>query len=253
MSNTEEFSTDKNRLSENERSFLELAMSLDHGTPLFKIRHFVGDSQITAYAKFKQIMLELRSREEIIEQVLVTIETNRAQIELARENLESADSPAKTKLAQLELTSTINDLMKTERRLEMAYSERDKFLTVLKEMYETGEAILPDGTDLRDAVQDEYMSEFLEAEHWKYRLGKQAALDIIAYGNIGTGNLEAISMMSEKQAAETLSLALSWSHGVKSALGSIEEKVLEGIRSGSILPTMKIERQSSPIPDQLEK
>jgi len=62
MSNTEEFSTDKNRLSENERSFLELAMSLDHGTPLFKIRHFVGDSQITAYAKFKQIMLELRSR-----------------------------------------------------------------------------------------------------------------------------------------------------------------------------------------------
>lgn len=183
----------------------------------------------------------------------MTIETNRAQIELARENLESADSPAKTKLAQLELTSTINDLMKTERRLEMAYSERDKFLTVLKEMYETGEAILPDGTDLRDAVQDEYMSEFLEAEHWKYRLGKQAALDIIAYGNIGTGNLEAISMMSEKQAAETLSLALSWSHGVKSALGSIEEKVLEGIRSGSILPTMKIERQSSPIPDQLEK
>lgn len=253
MKELNDFSTDKSNLSENDKSFVDLAMSLDHGTPLFKVRHFIGDSQVTAYAKFKQIMLELRSREEVIEQAMVSVEKYKAEVELALENIEAAESPARKKLAELEYVSSQNDLLKTERRLKMAYDERDKFLSILHEMYETGEAILPDGTDLRDAVQDEYMSEFLEAEHWKYRLGKQAALDIIAYGNIGTGNLEAISMLNEDQAAETLTLALSWSHGVKAALGSMEQKVIEGINTGSILPTFKIDKQATPDNNQLEK
>lgn len=253
MKDLESFSASRENLSENDKSFLDLAMSLDHGTPLFKVRHFVGDSQVTAYAKYKQIMLELKSREEVLEQAMVSVEKYEAEVEVAKENIELAETPARKRLANLELISAQNDLLKTKRRLEMAYKERDKFLAILHEMYESGEAILPDGTDLRDAIQDEYMSEFLEAEYWTYRLGKQAALDIIAYGNIGTGNLEAISMLNEEQAAETLTLALSWSHGVKSALGSMEQKVLEGINSGNILPTFKIEKQDTPKTSQLEK
>ena len=78
MSNDYEFATDKSGLSERNLELLQLAVDTDHGTPLFKIRHFVGDAQITSYAKYKQILLELRAREEIIEQTLVTIEKNKA-------------------------------------------------------------------------------------------------------------------------------------------------------------------------------
>lgn len=66
--------TDTSTLSARERELLELSLATDYGTPLYKIRHFVGDAQITRYAKYKQLMLELRAREEIIEQTLVTIE-----------------------------------------------------------------------------------------------------------------------------------------------------------------------------------
>lgn len=240
------FVTDKSGLSERNAELLDLAIATDHGTPLFKIRHFVGDAQITPYAKYKQMLLELRAREEIIEQTLVTIEKNKALIELAQETFEAADSPAKKKLATLDLVSNQNDLLKTERRLKMAYAERQHFLDVMDEMYETGEAFLPDGTDMREAITDESLGERLEAEHWVYRLAKQAALDIMAYGHVGTGNLEAISMMDEARAKDTLSLAIAYSHGVKSALGTLEEQVMAGITAGEITSTMKIEHQKAP-------
>jgi hypothetical protein len=239
------FKTDKTSLTSRDKELLDLAMSIDHGTPLYKARHFVGDAQITAYAKYKQMMLELRSREEIIEQTQVAIAKNQALIELAIEQRELATSPAQIKLADLEIITNQNDAAKTERRLKMAYKERDQYITVLKEMYDSGEAFLPDGTDLKEAMLNEELGEKLEAEHWTYRLGKQAALDIIAYGHVGTGNLEAISMMSEAQAAQTLQLAIQWSHTVKSALGVLEQDVLKNLNDGNLPITTKIEKQEA--------
>ena len=238
--------TDTSMLSENEKSLLQLAMATDHGTPLFKIRHFVGDAQITRYAKYKQLMLELRSREEIIEQTLVTLEKNKAHIEEVEEMILQTTSAATRKKLEWDLTSHINDVAKTQRRLQMAYRERGHFLEILKEMYANGEAYLEDGTDMRKALIDDELGERLEAEHWTYRLGKQAALDLIAYGHIGTGNLEAISMMSEDQAVKTLQLAMTYSHSVKKALGTMEQTIIQAIESGHVNTTTKIENQETP-------
>lgn len=238
--------TDTSTLSARERELLELSLATDYGTPLYKIRHFVGDAQITRYAKYKQLMLELRAREEIIEQTLVTIEKNKAHIEEVKELILAAETSAARKKLEWDLTSNVNDLAKTERRLAMAYKERGHFLRVLNEMYETGEAYLDDGTDLKMALIDDDLGEELEAEHWVYRLGKQAALDLIAYGHIGVGNFEAISMMSEEQAVKTLQLAITWSHSVKTALGMMESTIISAIESGNINTTTKIEDQVMP-------
>lgn len=238
--------TDTSMLSETEKDLLTLAMATDHGTPLFKIRHFVGDAQITRYAKYKQLMLELRSREEIIEQTLVTIEKNKAHIEEVKELIADAPTEAAARKLHWDLTSHVNDLAKTQRRLQMAYRERGHFFEVLREMYESGEAYLEDGTDMRQAMVDDELAERLEAEHWTYRLGKQAALDLIAYGHIGTGNLEAISMMSEAQAVKTLQLAMTYSHTVKKELGLMEQTIIEAIESGRVNRTIDIEKQETP-------
>lgn len=238
--------TDTSTLSEKEKSVLDLAMQVEHGTPMFKIRHFVGDAQITRYAKYKQLLLEIRAREEVIEQTLVTLEKNKAHIEEVKEMIEHSKSTATRKKLEWDLTSHINDVAKTERRLAMAYKERGYFLKALTEMYETGEAYLEDGTDLHKAMTDERLIEQLEAEHWTYRLGKQAALDLIAYGHIGTGNLEAISMMTEEQAVRTLQLAMTYSHSVKKALGTMEQTIIDAIENGQINSTTKIENQETP-------
>lgn len=214
-------------LSEEEKSHIDLALELDHGQPYFKVKHFIGDAQVTAYAKYKQLMLELRSREEIIENFLMNIAKQEATIEVIEEEIKEITSPAKLKLKEFELITNKNDLIKIHRRLKQAYEDRQNFLNAINDMYITGEAILPDGTDLKDAVRDPVKSHQLETEHWKARLGKQAALDIIAMGRIGTGNMEAISMMQEEDAVAALNVALDWSTRVNSAIGQIENETVK--------------------------
>ena len=75
------------------------------------------------------------------------------------------------------------------------------------------------------------MSHELETQHWRQRLGKQAALDIIAMGRIGTGNMEAISQMDEEDAVSALTIAMDWSTRVNKALGQIENNVIQEIES----------------------
>ena len=42
-------------------------------------------------------------------------------------------------------------------------------------------------------------------------MGKQAAMDIISYGRIGSGNMESISMMPEKDQVQALQIAVRFS------------------------------------------
>jgi hypothetical protein len=184
--------------------------------------------------------------EEIIEQTLVTLEKNKAHVDECKEKIIYTESPATKRSLEWDLTSHVNDVAKTERRLKMAYKERDNFLKILNEMYETGEAYLSDGRDMKDSLFDEELSEQLEAEHWVLRLGKQAALDLISYGHIGTGNLEAISMLDEETAIKTLRLAMTYSHTVKKSLGIMEQSIIEAIESGQIPHSLDIEKQNKP-------
>lgn len=238
--------TDISNLSEQERDYVHLALQSDFGTPLFKIRHFVGDSQITKYSKYKQLLLELRAREEALEQLLVSIEKAKAVIEQIKEKISKEENEANKKVLLWDLTSNINDLAKTERRLKMTYKERGYYITILNEMYQTGEAYLEDGTDLKQAMLDDELSEKLEAEYWTYRLGKQAALDLMTYGHIGSGNMDAISMLNEDQAAKTLQVALAYSHSLKTSIGMMEKNIIEAIENGTLKPNIKIEKQQTP-------
>ena len=120
--------------------------------------------------------------------------------------------------------------------------ERDQYLKLIKEMYDTGEAYLPDGTDLRDAIQDPYLDSVLEKDHWISRLGKQAALDLLSYGYIGSGNMEAITMLEDKDAVETIQTALVFSNKVRTELALTEGNILKEIENNSGLDTFDIHK-----------
>lgn len=222
-------SPDHSTLDEGKKKLLDFALSYDHGTPYFKVKHFVGDAQVTAYAKYKQFILELRTREEIIENFLMNIAKQEATIEVTYEELREQNTPARVKLKEFELITNKNDLNKLHRRLEQAYRERDHFFNAIQEMYDTGEAYLPDGTDLKDAINDPVKDYALEAEHWRYRLGKQAALDILSTGKIGSGNMDAISMMNEEDAVSSLNIALNWAIRVENAMGQLHTSALKSL------------------------
>lgn len=219
--------TDLSDLNEKQIELLNFSAVVDHGTPYFKIKHFVGDAQITPYQKYKQFLLEIRGREEVIENLLMNIAKQEAMIEVIYEEMNELTSPAKIKLKEFDLITNKNDLIKIHRRLTQAYTERKNFIAALEEMYETGEAYLPDGTDLKDAIVNEEMSLRLEKEHWIQRLGKQAALDLLSSGKIGTGNMDAISMMDTDEAVAALDVAVDWATRVNSAMEQIQSDKLK--------------------------
>ena len=232
-------STSQEKLSARGKELLQFAMEADHGSPAFKIRHFVGDAQITKYAKYRQFVLELRAREEALETIFVSVETEKAKIARLEFLHEKASSPEK-EILYWELTAAQMQMERINRRMSLAYEERQRYIDAIEEMYDNGEAYLEDGTDLKETFTNPKLQEEMERRHWIYRLGKQAALDLITYGHIGTGNLEAISMVGQEDAVEALKLALTYCHGVKTALGTLEQSVLKEIQSG-LRPTLSIE------------
>ncbi len=223
----------RDNLTEEQKSWIDVSVDIDHGTPYFKIKHFVGDAQITSFHKYKQFILELRAREEIIENLLMNIARQEAMIEVIYEEMNDISSNAKMKLKEFDLITNKNDLLKLHRRLKQAYNERNTYVEAIQEMYDSGEAYLPDGTDMKLALSDEKKMYELEAEHWKYRLGKQAALDMISTGKIGVGNMEAISMLSESDQVDTLNVAIGWASRVDNALGEIQKTVLKELENKS--------------------
>lgn len=221
--------TNTSMLTEKEKDLILFSSNQEWGTPKFKFRHFVGDAQVTPYAKLRQFILELRNREEMIEQMEVDLEKNNILIDLEKEKLSDTSSDKEKRLSELEINKLINDNNKFKRRLNTAYEERSKIISLINEMYENGEAFLDDGTEIISTFGTD-KEEDLEAHHWTLRLAKQAALDILSYGHIGTGNMDAISMLSSNQQMETLELAINYAVEIESAMSTMTKKALESSR-----------------------
>ena len=84
------------------------------------------------------------------------------------------------------------------------------FIDLIKEFLETEAAILPDGTRLIDVFGNPELEEKYEHEYWTVRMAKQAMLDMISYGRIGTGNLDSILMMDPEQQKQVLTLTAAY-------------------------------------------
>lgn len=194
-------------LTPEQRDLIDFAISRNLTMPEFKITHFVGNAQITPFAKLKQYIIELNGREMAVENMIYENTKLKLEIELEKEKAESAVSPAQKKLHELEIFKFKNMLKKSELRLRDSIKERDLFLKVIEDFNQTPEAYLPDGRRLLDAIDDVELSNQLEKEYWTLRLAKQTAMDMIAYGRAGVGNMDAVTMLGQDQQFEVMQLA----------------------------------------------
>jgi len=226
--------TKRNKLNASQIDMLDFACHYSHSQSEFKTRLFVGDAQITPYQKYKQFLLELRSREETIEVTVIALEKKEAEIFYQGEKMNESESEGFKRICAAEMKSLDRERLIAKRRLDQALEERDQYLRLIQEMYDTGEAYLPDGMDLRDAIQDPYIDALLEKDHWISRLGKQAALDLLSYGYIGSGNMEAITMLNDQDAMESIQTALVFSNRVKNELALTENNLMKEIEGSGI-------------------
>lgn len=189
---------------------IDIAEKVSFALPKYKAENFVGGAQITPYAKLKQWLLELRGREDAVEHLEYVVRKQELQIEIEEESKQYITDPKKKEMVDLNVADMKIDLRKFKRNLKDAYIERQGFVDLIKEFMDSDDAKLPDGTTLMDVIGKKELEDKYEREYWTVRMAKQAMLDMIAYGRVGTGNLDSILMMEPEQQRQVLALASSY-------------------------------------------
>ena len=203
--------SDVSMLSEKEKEILDYSLNKEWCNPKFKMRWFVGETQITPFSKLRQWLLEVKSREEAIEKLEYDIDKWQIEIDRHEHYAKLAKDEFDRREHELEARELTRNQIMTRRRLINWYLERQQIIDLITEFLESDEALLPDGSgrtymDIMDTDEEDYY----EAEYWTNRLAKQAATDLLFYGRVGTGNMDAILSMAPDQQTETLSLAMSY-------------------------------------------
>jgi hypothetical protein len=221
-----EINSDVSMLTEDEKQLIKLSMNKEWTNPKFKLRWFVGQAQITPFAKFRQWLLEIKGKEESIENMeyeLAKLELEKDRFIRIRDN--SADDLDR-RGAEIELWNNERMVYTTKRRLQDWYLERQHLVDLLVEFLASDEAKLKDGSGrtYMDIMNTEEEDTF-EAEIWTNRLAKQAACDMMFYGRINSGNMDAILSMSPEQQADTLNLAINFGTQLQQYVNLLQNQV----------------------------
>lgn len=194
-------------MSKTNEELIELAKKRSRAMPEFKMEHFVGNAQLTPYAKYRQFLLEIDSRKGTLDTLEYDLAKVKLEQELEREYLESSQSPAQKKLHELEIMQMDKRIWAKEQDIRQSKEELEAYMNVTRNLLDSEYAVLPDGTSLVDVIGNPELEEKLEHEYWIIRLAKQTALDMVAYGKAGVGNMDAILMLNQDDQIETLKLA----------------------------------------------
>jgi len=221
-----EINSDVSMLSERDKELIKKSLNKEWTNPKFKLRWFVGQAQITPFAKFRQWLLEIKTKEEAIENMEYELAKHQVEIERFKRLRDASTDDLDKRMAEIEMWNLERLLYMSKRRIQDWYLERQHLVDLLKEFLDSDEAKLKDGSgrtymDIIDTEEEDHF----EAEIWTNRLAKQAACDLIFYGRINSGNMDAILTMSAEQQAETLALGLNFATQLQQYTNNLQLKI----------------------------
>ena len=231
-----ELTSDVSMLTDKEKDNMRLALNKEWTNPKYKLRQFVGQAQITPYAKYRQWLLELKGKEESIENIEYEIAKYEIEIKRFERMAEDAYDDLDKELALIEAKNAKRNIIMSQRRLQDWYLERAHLLDLMEEFESSEEALLPDGSGrtYREILNTEE-EDVYEKDYWTNRLAKQAATDMLFYGRVGTGNMDAILSMDPEQQAETFALTMNFSSQLQQYTLQLQNQAEEKLRlTGSV-------------------
>jgi hypothetical protein len=240
-------------LSERDKELIKKSLNKEWTNPKFKLRWFVGQAQITPFAKFRQWLLEIKTKEEAIENMEYELAKHQVEIERFKRLRDSATDDLDKRMAEIEMWNLERLHYMSKRRIQDWYLERQHLVDLLKEFLDSDEAKLKDGSgrtymDIMDTEEEDNF----EAEIWTNRLAKQAACDLIFYGRINSGNMDAILTMSAEQQAETLALGLNFATQLQQYTNNLQLKIDEKLKLQNSMDSFDLVRPA-PLVDAEQK
>lgn len=195
----------------------------------FQSRYFVVNSHVTDYRRVKQAILEIETRIAALKQIQRNIKRNLIQIKLKQEEIDQEPNPLKKELLAVDIDQWEYDNSVYDKKLRICQEELDQFCQIVKN-------IVPDRLALESYKGHD---EAQEREYWVTRMGKQAAMDLMAMGRIGQGNLDSIAMMPLEDQEKTIKLALGYTANLNSAISYIDDDVKLELQNMSSINTIE--------------
>ena len=223
----------------NDTAIIEYANDeVSHHNPKFKMEHFVGGSMLTPYKRMHQYLIELRVKQDSF--LHCEWELKKKDIELLIEEkkykrvLDSKVDDLERQYIELDLLNIRKDCKQYRERMKQALREKDDVLELIKELNEGEHGKLPDGTPLIDVFGNKELEEKLEAEYWTLRLAKQCMTEMLAYGKIGTGNIDALAMLPPAQQKEVLQIATDYTVRFDINMSQMTNQAVSDLRIGYV-------------------
>ena len=132
----------------------------------------------------------------------------------------------------LEVKRITTKLAVVTEKLRTILVEREKVLKLIDEIDNSPLGRTKDGRRYLDIMNDPEQNEEIESDYWEYRLAKQAAMDMIAYGRIGVGNMEAIMQLDADSQNKTIAMAYEVLIQNESRMNKISDAVVNKLEKG---------------------
>ena len=194
---------------------LEGALHMNSGMSEYQCQHFVADSQITPWRKTRQALLELETRYHAYVEIKHSLKKAKVQKKILLREYEEETDELQREILDIDISKNDYDITIWKRKYAQAQKEMQIFLDIVKQ-------------NIKDEDEIDYLTTFNEDDqrtYWVARLGKQAAMDIISYGRIGSGNMESISMMPEEDQVQTLKIAVRFSQMVGTGIDKVSKEL----------------------------
>jgi hypothetical protein len=213
---------DANNLGSYDVEIVKQAMVHNNGQTDYQARHFVANSQITPYKKVRQALMELEVRHHAYMEIKTSLRKAEVLDRKFGRDIQmylDAGDDISAEMVQIDRDKNYYDIGIWQRKLRQSEIEIKTFLDIIKE-YAPDEESLKFYTEINDEEERKY---------WILRMGKQAAMDILAFGRLGSGNMDSIAMMSKEEQVEALTIAIQYSGIVNANVAAISNNVQEQV------------------------
>ena len=217
-----------------DKEIRDIATRVSLGMSKNQILDYVIKSHVTEDRQLKQVLLEVENRSHQYEKMLLDEKKGDVRLRRCREELEKLKAegadPYDIELAEIEIEDALLDNEMWHRRKGQATYEMNCFIDYVKEKGYTKE-------QLEEAV--EWNAE-REREYWIARLGKQAALDIMANGRVGIGNMDSIAMMKQEDQVGILDVASQYACLMKISMDKIQGRTEKYFQAYAESPDVQV-------------
>lgn len=214
----------------NKKDIERISRKWSSGMSPEQMNSYVINSHVTKDRQIKQALLECENRYHNLEKIEIERKKSDVDYRRLKKRLETEQDPFERELIELDIQSLELDFNVYERRRATVQKELDTFVEYLL-------SLDIDEEELEKRLEYDPSE---ERKYWIARMGKQAALDFITSGRIGSGNLDSISMMSEEDQLAIFEVAIHYSSMLQVSFNKIQQRLSPYLKELEKTPSMKL-------------